>query len=138
MVDLHDIDTRVTKDVNWKLGQAKSQINRPSSHYRKRYRPGKHSYHQYSPAPPVLTATAISLCFVAALLNPALGTSALATTTGVVGLQKAKQVIQARRHKAATAQLPQTVPLNHHYDPYVTKPIRKRRRSRKALLNGNS
>ena len=53
---------------------------------------------------------------MAALLNPALGTSALATTTGVVGLQKAKQAIQTRRHKAATAQLPQTAPLSHHYD----------------------
>ena len=116
MVDLHDIDTRVTKDLNWTLGQAKAQINRPASHYRKRYRPGRHSYNQQSPAPPVLTAAAISLCFVAALLNPALGTSALATATAVVGLQRARQQIQARRHKTATAQLPQTVPLSHHYD----------------------
>ena len=138
MVDLHDIDTRVTKDFNWKLGQAKSQINRPSSHYRKRYRPGKHSYHQHSPVPPVLTAAAISLCFVAALFNPALGTSALATTTGVVGLQKARQLIQTRRHKAATAQLPQTAPLSHHYDSLHDQACQERRRAVRASLNGNN
>ena len=126
MVDLHDIDTRVTKDLNWKLGQARAQINRPASHYRKRYRPGKYSYHRCSITPPVLTAAAISLCFVAALLNPALGTSALATTTAVVGLQKAKQQIQARRHKTATTQLPQTVPLSHHCDSLRDKANQER------------
>ena len=51
MLDLHDIDTRVTKDLNWKLGQAKAQINRPASHYRKRYRPGSHSYTIGAPLP---------------------------------------------------------------------------------------
>ena len=126
MLNLHGIDTRVTKDLNWKLGQAKAQINCPASHYRKRSRPGSHGYHRCSPTPPVLTAAAISICFVAALLNQALGTSTLATTTAVVGLQKAKQQVQSWRHKAATAQLPQTTPLSHHQDSLRDKAKQER------------
>ena len=61
MLDLHDIDTRVTKDLNWKLGQAKAQLNRPASHYQNLYRPGSHSYHRCSHTHPVLTAAAMAL-----------------------------------------------------------------------------
>ena len=67
--------------------------------------------------------------FVAALLNSALGTSMLATTTAVVGPPKAKQQVQSWRHKAATTQLPQTTPLSHHHDSLRDKAKQERDRN---------
>ena len=88
-LDLQDIDTRVTKDLCWKLGQAKAQINRPSTHYRKRYRPGRHGYHRSQPSQPLLSAMATALCPMATLTSSvALGTSALTTAVVTMGANK--------------------------------------------------
>ena len=119
-LDLHDIDSRVTKDMPWKLSQAKAQINRLSTHYRKRYRPGRQGYHRSQPASPLLATMATTLCLMATLTSSvALGTSALTTAVVATGTKKALQHLHSCNHQKQKVQLPltKTTPAHTRYCP---------------------
>ena len=111
-LDLHDIDSKITKDMPWKISLAKAQINRPSTHYRKRYRPGRQGYHRSQPASPMLATLATTLCLMATLTSSvALGTSALTTAVVATGTKKTLEYLHADTCRKQKAQLPSTKPL---------------------------
>ena len=134
-LDLRDIDTRVTKDLCWKLGQAKAQINRSSTHYRKRYRPGRHSYHRSRPAQPVLSAMATALCLMATLTSSvALGTSALTTAVVTVGTNKTLQYMNTSSHQKKS--FPKPNHSNHYVIVSSKMPSSITKRQQNASLPG--